>query len=81
MMKTSSQLVDALQSTSIGDSKIISSSSENNEKSTKSDFINAVYKVEESSFLTSNIRQVFTKLMQKFTKTPIFKYFHFKYHI
>ena len=59
MLKIRSKLADALPATSVHDSKVISSSSENNRKLAKSDFIKPMHRVEEFSSLTSNARQVF----------------------
>ena len=71
MLKISSQPAGILPATGFDNSKIVSSSSRNNRKLAKSDFIKPVRKAEEPSFLAPDIRQAFTQLRQAFTKTPI----------
>ena len=75
MLKTNPQPAGALPATGVDDSKVIGSSSKNEEKSAKSDFIKLVRKAEELSFLTPNTKQVFTQLRQAFTEAPIFRHF------
>ena len=81
MLKTSPQLTGTLLATNIDNSKVISSSSRNDRKSAKADFIKPMYRVEEPSFLTFDTRQAFTQLKQAFTKVPILQYFDLKHHI
>ena len=81
MLKTSPEPVAALTSTSIDDSKVVSSSGKNNRKSAKSDFTKPVRRIEKPSFQTSNTKQTFTQLRQAFTKTPILRYFDPGRHI
>ena len=75
MLKASSQPVSILLATSVDNSEVIDSSGENDRKLAKSNFTKPMYRVEESSFLTPNARQTFTKLRQAFTKAPILNHF------
>ena len=75
------QPVGALLATTINNSKVIGSSSENEEKLAKSDFIKPVHGVEEPSFLTPNARRAFIELRQAFTKAPILRHFDPERHI
>ena len=56
MLKTNSCLADTLLFTSFDKSKIVGSSSRNNRKLAKSDFIKAMSGVVKSSFLTFDNR-------------------------
>ena len=60
ILKIRLQLTSALPVTGIDKSKIVGSSSENDEKSTESDFTKPLQRAEELSFLTLNTRQVCT---------------------
>ena len=81
MLKTSPQSASALPVTSINDSKVISSSSKNNRKLTKSDFTKLVRRAEKPSFLTPNTRRAFAQLKQAFTEAPIFQHFNVEHYI
>ena len=70
-MKTSSKLANTLLSTSIYNSKIISSSDKNKEKLAKSNFVKIICRTKKSCFLILDIRQAFTSLIQVFTKALI----------
>ena len=56
----SPQSAGALSATIVNDSKVVSSSSRNNGKLAKSDFIKPMCRVEKPSFLTPDARQAFT---------------------
>ena len=60
IMETSSQPASTLLFNSIDNSKIVNSGSKNNKKLVKSDFMKTAYRVEESSFVIPNTRQIFT---------------------
>ena len=81
MSKTRPQVAAILSSTSVDNSKDISSGSKNNKKLAKPNFKKNVRKVGEFSFLTPNARGVFTQLRQAFTEAPIFQNFDLKYQI
>ena len=81
MLKTSSQLDGALLATTIDDSKVVGSSSGNEEKSAKSDFTKPMRRAEKPSFLTPDARQAFTQLRQAFTEAPILRHFDPERHI
>ena len=81
MLKTNPQLADALPATAVDDNEVIRSSSRNERKSAKSDFIKPVHRVEEPSFLTPDARWAFTQLRQAFTKAPILRHFVPERHI
>ena len=59
MLKISPQTSSLLLSTIVNNNKMVGSSSENNQKLAKSDFIKTMHRVEKSSFLTSNTSQIF----------------------
>ena len=71
MLKTSLHLAVALPATAINNSEVIDSSSRNNRKLAKLDFIKPVRRAEKPSFLTFDARRPFTQLKQVFTKAPI----------
>ena len=56
MLKTSSQLVGTLSATGIDNNKVVGSSSKNNKKLAKSDFIKPMRGAEVPRFLTRNTR-------------------------
>ena len=60
MLKTSPKPAIALLATSVNNSELVGSSSRNNKKSAKSDFIKPKRRVEEPSFLILNDGRVFT---------------------
>ena len=81
MLKISFQPGGALPATNVDNSEVIGSSSGNNRKLAKSNFLKPVRKAEEPSFLTLDARQAFTQLRQAFIKTTILRYFNPKRHI
>ena len=60
ILKTSLQQADALPFICIDDGKVVGSSSRNNEKLVKFDFIKFVHRVKKFPFLTSDTSQSFT---------------------
>ena len=80
-MKTSAQLTSTLPVTSVDMSEIVCSNNKKNEKLAKSDFTKPVCTAKKCSFLIFNTRQVFTQLMQFFSRASIFQNFESKYYI